>query len=124
MQYTLKYSTIESCSSRQATVNIKVPTTNLTTIINQVIRFYGWEPIYAYRIASEYLKFITIRSANPQTSPSAAIDKFWHMHILNTSVNINQYILDNIKSFSIFFKTTHFILELFSLIHRFFFNLR
>lgn len=56
----------------------------LNPIIEQVIKKFQWPNNYAKDVATEYSRFLTLRSNNNNLSPSDDIDKFWHQHILNT----------------------------------------
>ena len=48
-------------------------------------RDYGWSGTYAYRAIQEYKKFVFLTiSTDQQLSPSTAIDRVWHQHLLYT----------------------------------------
>lgn len=46
----------------------------------------GWALEYAIEVAEEYRKYLTLCLENPKASivPSQNVDKFWHLHILDT----------------------------------------
>lgn len=46
---------------------------------------YQWSPAYAYRAIQEYKKFVFLAAiANHIVSPSTAVDRVWHFHLLYT----------------------------------------
>jgi len=71
---------------------------DVSLIIQQMIKTYGWNKLYVELVAEEYIKFIIIRSNIPNTSPSADIDTFWHQHLLNTEHYYN-FCLNNFNTF-------------------------
>lgn len=46
----------------------------------------GWSLEYTKRVASEYEKYLILCKEHPEEAlvPSAAVDDFWHFHILDT----------------------------------------
>jgi len=47
---------------------------------------HGWSFDFACRVAAEYQRFLTLCRSNPDIGvvPSAVVDDFWHLHILDT----------------------------------------
>ncbi|MDJ0511294.1 MAG: hypothetical protein QNJ64_18875 [Crocosphaera sp.] len=46
---------------------------------------YQWSGIYTYRVIQEYKKFLfLVMVANQEISPSTAVDRAWHLHLLYT----------------------------------------
>jgi len=47
---------------------------------------YGWSAEQAEQLAVAYRRFLTLHAMHPerQLSPSRDVDRFWHMHILDT----------------------------------------
>lgn len=56
----------------------------MEAIITQAIKNFGWSFDYARTVASEYERFMKLRSNDAGLSPSDDIDRFWHQHLLNT----------------------------------------
>jgi hypothetical protein len=51
----------------------------------KLAREYRWNQIYALRVIQEYKKFIFLAMvADHIVSPSAAVDRVWHQHLLFT----------------------------------------
>ena len=70
----------------------------LNPIITQIKHNYKWSDEYAKIVAFEYDRFMKLRSANENLSPSDDIDKFWHQHILNTK-HYNNYCFTKFNKF-------------------------
>lgn len=59
-----------------------------------MVRDHGWKNDYANDVATNYHRFMGLRSKDSNLSPSDDIDKFWHQHILNT-LSYTQYCTKN-----------------------------
>ena len=58
---------------------------SLDIIKKEAIRQLGWSAQYTDQIAIFYKEFIALRASNGgKYSPPTDVDKFWHIHILNT----------------------------------------
>ena len=53
---------------------------------------YGWSGTYTYRAIQEYKKFVFLMvTAERSLSPSTAIDRVWHQHLLYTHSYWNEF---------------------------------
>ena len=58
--------------------------TDLVNIKAEVRRQEGWSADYTDRVAAYYEAFMALRDTSEDYSPPDNVDKFWHIHILNT----------------------------------------
>lgn len=52
--------------------------------VTRLARDQGWTPEHAARVVGEYQRFIALAASTDDLTPSAAVDKAWHQHILDT----------------------------------------
>lgn len=52
--------------------------------LNLISKYNNWTIEYTKKVFVEYFRFLHLRNKNEKLSPSDPIDKFWHVHILDT----------------------------------------
>jgi hypothetical protein len=52
-------------------------------------KYNNWSNHYLSQVQFEYERFLELRNQNENLSPSDSIDKFWHVHILDTKSYLN-----------------------------------
>lgn len=70
-------------------IHYKIVNLDLEPIMVKAMDFeegFGWTLEFTQQIAAEYKKFLTLCLENPSLPvvPSSLVDKFWHLHILDT----------------------------------------
>jgi len=65
------------------------PSEGATPLVARCMRHYGWSEVYARRVLQAYKEFLALKKihvdyAADKLSPSRAIDRMWHMHVLDT----------------------------------------
>ena len=61
----------------------------MSSFEENIAKYNNWSIDFCNKVIFEFERFISIRSNNPNTSPSDYIDKLWHSIILNTEFYID-----------------------------------
>lgn len=55
------------------------------TFLDRLARENGWPKVYAARVVDEYRRFLWLAASSAElASPSPAVDRAWHLHLLDT----------------------------------------